>query len=263
MKMTQLFLAVLLFWAGTSRGAASENWKPIETNKEANNKPRKVLFIGNSYTYVNDLNSVLEKLAASAKPPVRLQTAALAKGGATLQNHDADPKTTNALSRIKWDLVVIQEQSMRPVVETAAFVKYARKLEERIVKQGAKPVFFMTWAREHKPEMTGQLDAAYTQMARELNAYVAPVGLAWAASLKANPEIKLYAKDQSHPTVYGTYLSACVFYATLTGQSPVGLSNAGLQEITAEHAKSLQETAWKTVQEYVKTHTQKPSKKEK
>ena len=82
--------------------------------------------------------------------------------------------------------------------------------------------------------MIEPLDQAYTQMGRQLDAFVAPVGRAWAASLKANPDISLYDDDGSHPNVYGTYLTACVFYATLTGLTPVGLGDADLKQITPQ-----------------------------
>lgn len=257
MKVAKSFIAALLMCASFAEAA---NWQPAQTDPSQCLKPQKILFIGNSYIYYNDLNAVVKKLAASAKPTVKLQTAPLVKGGATLEQHYSDPKTQSVLSKVKWDFVILQEQSTRPVVDTASFFEYARKMEAEVEEQGAKAVFFMTWAREHKPEMTSSLDKAYTQMGRELDAYVAPVGLAWAASLKANPEIKLYDEDKSHPNIHGTYLAACVFYATITGRSPVGLSNAGLTEVTAEKAKALQETAWKTVREYVNKHSAQPAK---
>ena len=241
MKVVKSFVLALLMYVSFAEAA---NWQPAQTDTNQDLEPQKVLFIGNSYIFYNDLDAIVKKLAASEKPTVKLHTAPLVEGGATLEKHYSDPKTKSVLSKVKWDFVILQEQSTRPVVDTASFFEYARKMVAEVEKQGAKPVFFMTWAREHKPEMTSPLDKAYTQMGRQLDAYVAPVGLAWAASLKANPEIKLYDEDKSHPNVHGTYLTACVFYATLTGRSPVGLSDAGLKEVTAEKAKALQEIAF-------------------
>lgn len=254
-----LMIAGCLCWISTK--AAADVWNPIETNLRSNEKPRKILFIGNSYTYYNDLDVVLKKLAASGKLPVKLQTARLVKGGATLQDHYTDPKTLAMIAKVKWDLIVLQEQSMRPVENPPAFFEYAIKLDAKIKEQGARPVFYMTWARQKKPEMIEPLDQAYTQMGRQLDAFVAPVGRAWAALLKANPDMNLYVEDGSHPNAYGTYLAACVFYTTLTGLSPVGLSNAGLEEVTPQQALALQEAAWKAVQAYVREQTEATQKK--
>jgi hypothetical protein len=214
MKKIHLLLIAVIFCCAISKSVTAESWNPIETDMKVNEKPREVLFIGNSYTSFNDLDAVLKNLAASAKPPVKLQTTCLTKGGATLEDHYSDLKTMATISKVNWDLIILQEQSTRPVLETAAFFEYAHKLGADIEKQGAKPVFYMTWARQHKPKMTEPLNRAYTQIGRELDAFVAPVGMAWAASLKANPEINLYHEDKSHPNVHGTYLTACVFYVT-------------------------------------------------
>ena len=116
----------------------------------------------------------------------------------------------------------------------------------------AQTVFFMTWARQKKPQMIKPLSAAYTKIAKDLKEQAAPVGLAWSMSLKKNPKLILHTKDGSHPNKYGTYLAACVFYATLTKQNPAGLSNAKIKEITPSTAAFLQKTAWDTVKNYRK-----------
>jgi hypothetical protein len=53
------------------------------------------------------------------------------------------------------------------------------------------------------------------------------VGYAWFVVRQQDPGIELWQSDQSHPSQAGTYLAACVFYATLFDQSPVGLSYHG------------------------------------
>jgi len=79
---------------------------------------------------------------------------------------------------------------------------------------------------------------------------VIPAGLAFAAARAKRPELELYQPDKRHPTLAGTYLAACVVYATLFGKSPVGLSyTAGLVPDTAAF---LHTVAWEAVQEYLK-----------
>ena len=77
---------------------------------------------------------------------------------------------------------------------------------------------------------------------------VAPVGRAWERALR-DPAMTLHDPDGSHPSPAGTYLAACVLYATLTGESPVGLDDGGLGLAPASIAR-LQQVAWDTVQEY-------------
>lgn len=71
-------------------------------------------------------------------------------------------------------------------------------------------------------------------MAQQNNAIVAPVGEAWREAMLRNTSIELYNADQSHPALTGSYLAACVFYATMYRQTPLGLNYyAGLDSLTA------------------------------
>jgi hypothetical protein len=98
--------------------------------------------------------------------------------------------------------------------------------DEVIRQVGAKTVFYSTWARRGAPKQNQQaLDYAYMQIACELKAIVVPVGSAWQSVQKMDWGVELYSQDGSHPSAAGTYLAACVFYATLTGKSPEGLSH--------------------------------------
>jgi len=215
----------------------------------------RVLFIGNSYTYVNDLPAVFTQLAASGGH--RVETGMAAEGGWTLAQHVASSATLDELASSHWDDVVLQEQSEIPSVElsrTTQMVPAARQLTGKIRAAGATPIFFLTWAHQAGwPEkgmpsyesMQGQIDGAYLSIAGELAAPVAPVGVAWWAAVWQNPGLSLWQADGSHPSVQGTYLAACVFYAVIFRQSPQGLSyQSGLPTDTA---RTLQAIAADTV----------------
>ena len=72
--------------------------------------------------------------------------------------------------------------------------------------------------------MQRAIDAAYLEIAGELVVPVAPVGVVWYYVRHEHPEISLWIDDGSHPSTAGTYLAACVFYASIFRQSPAGLS---------------------------------------
>jgi hypothetical protein len=100
----------------------------------------------------------------------------------------------------------------------------------------------MTWAYADKPEMTAPLADAYAQAGGDNEAFVIPAGLAFARSIAARPDLDLWHADKRHPSLAGTYLSACVTFAVLFNRSPVGLSyDAGLGPQTAAF---LQEVAY-------------------
>jgi hypothetical protein len=125
----------------------------------------------------------------------------------------------------------------------------------RILFVGNSYTFYMTWARQHIPDQQAEITKTYAGAARAL---LVPAGEAWKAAFAARPEIVLHDKDKSHPNPKGTYLTACVFYGAMTGESPVGLpakieaAGGGKKpvcDVPEEEAKLLQETAWKTVQQ--------------
>jgi len=220
-----------------------------------NGECTRVLLIGNSYTYVNDLPGVFKKLAGSGGH--RVGAGMLASGGQTLAGHLSDPAVADKLKSESWDIVVLQEQSQIPANEQTRgenMFPAAARLVEEVRASGAQPVLFLTWAhREGWPEvglmdypsMQAQLNAGYLEAARETGAAVAPVGPAWVYAMNENPDLQLWGGDGSHPGRQGTYLAACVFYAAIFRQSPLGLAyTAGLP---TETARKLQAAAAEVV----------------
>ena len=107
-----------------------------------------ILFIGNSYTSVNDLPHMFTQLAKSGGH--RVETAVVAPGGWTLFAHARSAETLNRLKSSKWDIVVLQEQSQVPASEqarTQGMYPAVRSLVSRIEACGARPIFFLTWAQ--------------------------------------------------------------------------------------------------------------------
>ena len=117
----------------------------------------------------------------------------------------------------------------------------------RITDTGAETAFFMTWARTNNPDSIEQIAEEYDFIGGELNAMVCPVGRAWQRSLATNPDLSLHHSDGVHPNAHGTYLSACVFYACLLGESPEGIDYTSDPSITLEERAHLQTTAWESV----------------
>ena len=99
-------------------------------------------------------------------------------------------------------------------------------------------------ARRNAPESQQAIADAYTGIGRELGATVVPVGLAWQRFLRRHQRPVLHDKDQSHPTLAGSYLAGCVFFAVLFQESPVGV-DAGVAGLSGEDLAVLQEAAWR------------------
>ena len=193
----------------------------------------KILFIGNSYTYVNDLPSVFAKVAEAAG--ISVAVSSVTKGGWTLEKH-ADPADVcgaaveAAFAEQAFDYVILQEQSYRPIVEFDLFTNAVRVLAAKATANGATPVLYATWGRGDgcpllaelsltSAEMTDALADAYTKVGAAEDIPVAYVGRAWKAAGGAD----LYHSDLSHPAPAGTYLAALTLLATVFKTDPVAI----------------------------------------
>ena len=215
----------------------------------------RVLFIGNSYTYVNNLPGTFASIAAKLGRAV--YTDMIAPGGATLADHLKNDETLSLIRNGHWTYVVLQEQSLMPVKtqsRTTVTLPAARQLVEMIRSTGAQPVLYQTWGRQHGwPDgqiadfatMQDSLTSGYRVMAAELNAKVVPVGEAWRLLTRERPEIPLWQSDESHPTVQGTYVAANAFVVALLNEHPRGLIAQG--SVPEHQVSALQQAAARAV----------------
>lgn len=216
--------------------------------------PESVLFVGNSFTFYNNaVYTHLRRLLVSDDPALRdaVFLKSMTISGAVLSDHVKGLE--QMLDQWDWDVVVLQGHSLE-ALEPASREKFeasAARLTSMAAADGARPVLFMTWAYAGQPEMTPKLNRAYSALGHELGVTVVPVGLAFERALADIPGLSLHTPDLKHPTLEGTYLAACVFYAALWRESPEPLDyGAGLPEDTA---LALRKTAWRTVQDYYGT----------
>jgi hypothetical protein len=165
-------------------------------------------------------------------------------GGASLRTHWNAGRATKAITTGGYDYVVLQEQSTLPVKNAKRMAENVRLFDETITQAGCKTVLYMTWAREHAPESQQAITEAYNSIGKEIGAIVVPVGLAWQKFIAKHDRPALYDRDQSHPSMAGSYLAACVFLATLLRINPVGIV-AGGAALDGEDRKTLQTVAWK------------------
>lgn len=184
--------------------------------------PLRILWIGNSYSFYNDLPRTITMMAmAAGENRVPAITAALVPGE-FLRGHAQKAEVTSALAE-SWDYVVLQDNSLGPIQLPDSTVKYGTLLGNMAKKNGAKVLLYVTWPREKTPEAMGTLLRTYRVLADAIGAEIVPVGLAWMAMREESPGSALYMEDGSHPTPVGTYVAASVFYSVLYGKPSAGL----------------------------------------
>lgn len=268
-KAVIVILAVLgiIFLAGyflLSRAIKGEKVQVMDFNQDLNLKkaaePVKtapaILFLGNSMTYTNDLPTTFLNLSQSGgfSPEVyELTEGAYQLGYFADETDEMGAQVYDALKNYTWDYVIMQEQSgISTVGAEDSMFPAARTLDSMIRKAGGESVFLMTWAykegysfnllglelKNSREEMQTKMAQNYMSISNELDAMLAPAGIAFMRCASSYPEIELWDEDLNHPSPAGTYLTACVLYKVLYNQSPEGLGY--LADLDAQTAAKLQ-----------------------
>jgi hypothetical protein len=227
---------------------------------------RSFLWVGNSFFYYN--NSMHGHFGALARAAdlKGVRGASVTISGSGLDWHDvASYLRPDGIGRYsfvgdneivfnrpgrQFDAVIMMDCSQCPIHPQlgSIFHEQVRRHSDTVVKNGARPILFMSWAYKDKPEMTAQLAEQYTLAGNANDALVVPAGLAFAKAIARRPGIELYQPDKRHPSLLGTYLAACTVLGATTKKSPVG--NTYTAGIEPEMATFLQNVAADTVREY-------------
>ena len=194
--------------------------------------PMRILMLGNSFTYYNDLPGLLARLTGA-------EVVAHTRGSAFLsdqldEDDELGARTLEALDTGGWDYVILQEMSSRPIRRKSdRYFSSVAALAEKARGCGAVPVIYATWPYREgserltafglsRGEMQAQLHAAFEHAAAQTGALLADVGSAF---MRPSDDATLYASDGVHPSSAGTRLAAQVIAETLVrGQETQGES---------------------------------------
>ena len=199
-----------------------------------------VLFIGNSYTYANNMPQMVSDIALSFGDTLNFVSSTT--GGATFNVHSTNTNTLNKISQKPWDYIVLQAQSQEPSFSPTQVANdvfpYAQILIDSIESNSncTEPIFFMTWGRKYGDQqncqfyppictylgMQQRLRESYLHMTFNHNATCSPVGICWKESIAQDSTLNLFSPDNSHPSIYGSYLAACAFYSTIFKKPSLG-----------------------------------------
>ncbi len=243
---------------GTTTGTPGEVYTPVVSEPRDISKEYRVLLIGNSFTYYNEMNrpnGIFYQLATNAG--YRVTVDSVYKGGYYLhqflnEKDEYGAKVLELLNTVKYDMVVLQDQSAAPITNPGDFYDSCRSFKKLIDKNGAEMWLYQTWGYKdgYKDltkfgkdtfDMEMKLRAGYAAIGKELSVPVVYAGAAFSRSYKDHPEIELYYTDIKHPGVMGSYLIAWTLFGTMFGVDPSTLTCDGT--VDPEYAKLLREAA--------------------
>ena len=202
----------------------------------------KILFIGNSYTYYNDMPKLFEAMAKENKKEVSVDS--VTKGGRKLLENtlesDENHKTILALcERNEYDFLILQEHSWEPIRDFELFKSGVTKLKSLVNPK--KTLLYATWERKTgaphlsdldltSEEMTDVLFEKYSKVKDDIGALISPVGLAFKYISKNHPKLELYNPDLSHPSYFGSVLAAACHYTTIFEEIPKAMKSLNVTD---------------------------------
>ena len=186
----------------------------------------KILFIGNSLTYRNDMPGMFSKSAKNIGHCVDVELSV--KGGKDLKYHSENSNTRKMLEKHNWDYVVLQERSTSTI--TNVTVNYADQLVK--LSQNSTFILYQTWAHKYGvsksdsyEKMQIRVNNGYEKLKKDLveknpntKIVIAPVGRVWS---KLYGVINMYKLDQIHPKRSGSFLASTTILTTIYGRKEV------------------------------------------
>lgn len=222
---------------------------------EAQEPPLRVLFIGNSYLYTNNMPGVVQALASMQGRAI--ETTLRAEPDYSLSDHLRNRRLDSLLEQ-PWDWVVLQQGPSALPRSRQELVKSARLMAARLQGRPIRIALMSAWPAQRNVAMSPQAEASTREAAAAIDACVLPVASAWRITRALSSPPVLYQEDRLHPTSLGTLLSAMTVVRGLIGleqaqplNAPEGadetdLSGFRLLDESARAAQSLEPASCRT-----------------
>lgn len=212
--------------AGSSDGITSPSPSAIGSGA-------RVLFIGNSLTYENDLPDMVRELAAAAGLAWHVE--AQVSGGASIQDqwerHLVQAKITSG----GWDAVVLQ-QGPSSLPDSRTNLRHWTGEYDRLIREaGGRTALYEVWPELSRFEVFDRVRDSYALAARDVDGWFLPAGEAWRVAWAEAPDLPLYGGDGFHPTVAGSWVAALTIFGGLSEHSLADLpAPGGMDPATAD-----------------------------
>lgn len=218
-----------------------------------------MLFIGNSFTFMNNMPFMFRDIAVAKGKKIYVDT--VVEGGKDFNFHAHNPETYAAIKSRKWDYIIVQGHSNELAQPESVIDKnslpYARQIVDSIHASNpcTQVLLYMTWGYKfgnpkwsaiasYEP-MQERIESQYLRFADLLDARLSPVGAVWKTIRASHPALNLYYTDNIHPSYAGSYVSACTFFASIFGESP--LKNSAIVSLDADTRQIIEYTVSQVV----------------
>lgn len=180
----------------------------------AHSDPIRILFVGNSLTYVNDLPALIAELAGQDKTTIIYNSFLFPDY--SLEDHWKEGKVQAEIEKGGYDFVVAQQGPSALPESQVLLLDYTKRFAELCNKNNSKLALYMVWPSGERSFDLDNVIKSYTNAAEKTSSLLCPAGLAWKYAWQADSTLPLYTSDDFHPSVTGSVLAALTIYAVLT-----------------------------------------------
>ena len=183
----------------------------------------KVLFIGNSHTFYNDMPQIFKNICDEKGKDV--EVAMQAFGGKTYGWHYGQMTELRfALMHGGFDYIIMQQAAHSPCPAKEETLADGGKIIELARKCGVTPIQTMPWAEKRDPDHQKGMYDIYNTLSEMYGVKLAYAGNVFEDVFYNHPEIDMYWKDGEHASPYGSYTIAMSVYAAIFDESVKGLA---------------------------------------
>jgi hypothetical protein len=177
----------------------------------------RVLFVGNSLTYYNELPRTVARIAASVGDTIHVAMAA-APNLALIDHLNGASDALDLLRMQKWDYVVLQQGPTTTPIGRDSLIIWTQMFDRHIRAAGAVPALFMVWPIGARWDRMPLVRESYSAAATSVRGIFLPAGDAWVAAHERDASLQLYGADDFHPAPLGTFLAALAIYERISGK---------------------------------------------
>lgn len=206
----------VVFAAGALSCSSSEGTGPLRTGDAI-----RVLFIGNSLTYTNDLPQIVESIGTAAGE--NIETVSVSYPNYALIDHWNDGLIQDEIRTGSFDYVVLQQGPSSLPVNRDSLRLVTALFDPVIRESGAMPALFAVWPDISRFDFFPDVAESYRLAAQDVVGVYLPVGNTWLAVWNQIPTAPLYGGDGYHPGLAGSYAAAVVMVSVLADRDPQSL----------------------------------------
>lgn len=173
----------------------------------------RLLFLGNSLTYFNNLPELVKSIALSDTVSVSYTT--LAFPNYALEDHWVEGNAARAIRTNHYNFVVVQQGPSSQQEGRDMLIRAGLRFNELVNQKNGRLVSFMVWPSEMRLGDFPGVETSYRMLADTTNGIFCEAGLAWQQAWELDPSVELFAPDRFHPGYTGSVLAALMLYARM------------------------------------------------